>query len=130
MAELNRSLAATIDLCWVWEASQLDGLANGSERLINQLCSDLVATSKVSVADPDSKRCKGGGFLVGRAVSEVGADAPASRKSCPVVTVAALVRLVHYAVVNFLPCRVETTYAISSQGRVAIFQERFCKSQK
>jgi len=52
---LNDALAVAIDLCWVLKSSQLDGLPNGSERLIHQLHSDSIPSTTVAFADPASK---------------------------------------------------------------------------
>ena len=54
--ELNDALAAAMHLRWVILSSQLDGLAHGMDCSIHRLCSNLVATSKVSTTDLDSKR--------------------------------------------------------------------------
>ena len=62
-AELNDALASAMDLRWVWSASQLDGLANGTDCSIHRLRSNLVASSIVSTADPDSKRREDGGLV-------------------------------------------------------------------
>ena len=58
-------LAAAMDLFWVLPASQLDGLANGTDCLVNQLSSDVVAMSIVSLPDPDSKGAEDVGFAGG-----------------------------------------------------------------
>ena len=55
VAELNDALASAIDLSWVLESGKLDGLPNGSERLIHQLHSGSISSAAVAFADPDSK---------------------------------------------------------------------------
>ena len=125
-AELNDALAAAIDLRWVLSACQLDGLAHGADCMVHRLRSDSMAESVVSVADPDSKDRKYVGLENMDVAVEVQRDVPATDVGLPVLTVSSAVGLVHCAIVNRSPRRVETTLKISSGGRVTIFQQRFC----
>ena len=54
-AELNNAVTAPINLRWVCESGQFDGLANGTECFVNRLRSDLIAPSVFAFPDPDSK---------------------------------------------------------------------------
>ncbi len=53
-------------------------------------------------------------------------DIPFGNAVEPVVLDAPSPGVVHCAIVNLFPCRVETTFKISSGDRVAILQEQFC----
>ena len=121
-AEVNDALASAIDLRWVAPSCQLEGLANGTDCSVNRLRSDLTAASEVSLPHPVSKGAEDvRGRLFGTSREEF-VDVPFRRESLPVTPVCFSSVVVHCAMVNCNPRRVETTFEIASVGRVTIVQ--------
>ena len=129
--QLKDSLTAAMDLRWVMPSSQLEGLPNGSERSVNRLRSNSVAAAESSLPDPVSKTGEDCGSLLVAAIVEVCRDSPLDLGVvAPVLPVRPSPRLVHCAIVNRCPRRVEMTFKTSSVGRITTLQDRFCGKGK